>query len=275
MKWRIIIVVKVLCIVSVCTVPVVGVQPDLTLFPESTTPIVDNSYPDDEDPQVDVIVVTDIPVPETNGQLLFSGKVQWDEMADTGGKIENATLVITDATIKNITIKNSSPAPFQLPTDRIIVVAHRGYPSWGGANVVGQIGFDGELSPPGAFTSPTQRLTVTLHDSGVDFLVPPPDRIDLNAKWIAGTGDPWKMTASAKAAGTTTTGLNTMWLFLSEIIIGGDQKMYFPNSITAKVSSSEVKPIPAVSAGILTALALLLAASGGILIANRHRALGQ
>jgi len=267
MKWRIITVVKVLCIVSVYAVPVVEAQTRLTLFPESTTTIVDN-LAGDEDPQVDVIVVTDIPVPESGGQLLFSGEVRWGQTANTGAKIENTTLVITNATITN-----TLTTTFQLAAEMIINVASKSHPTWAGKGVVGQVGFEGELTPPGPFTSPTQRLTLSLYDSGVDFLVLPPGRIKLDAKWIAGTGsDPWKMSVSASAKGTTTTGPSSMMLWVDEIVIGSNQTMHFPNSITAEFSS---KAIPAVSPWILAALVLLLAATGGVFITRRHRALAH
>jgi len=266
MKWRIITVVKVLCIVSVYAVPVVEAQPRLTLFPESIAEIEDG-FAGDKDPQVDVIVVTNIPVPESGGQLLFSGEVRWGQTANTGGKIENATLVITNATITN-----TSTATFQLAAEKIINVASKSHPTWAGKGVVGQVGFEGELTPPGAFTSPTQRLTLSLYDSGVDFL-PPTAHIKLDAKWMAGTGfDPWKMSVSASAKGTTTTGPSSMMLWVDEIVIGANQTMHFPNSITAEFSS---KAIPAVSPWILAALVLLLAATGGVFITRRHRALAH
>ena len=276
MKWRIITVVNVLCVVSVYTVPVVEAQPNLTLFPESTStpPIEDNMSIEDKDPQVDVIVVEDIPVPGTNGQLLFSGEVKWGQKTNTGGQIQNVKIDITKATIKNTSLTNV----FSLPSDKRIAIVSKSHPTpWLGTQVGGTVSFTGKLAsgtlpvPP----APTPKLTLNLFDSGVDFLSPA--HISLSATWTLPPGStapgPWQMSGTASASGTTTTGAGTTFLGLDEIVIGANQMMEFPNSITADLSSS--KAIPVVSPWILGVLALLIAITGGVFITRRHRALGQ
>jgi len=278
MKWRIITVVNVLCVVSVYiyTVPVVEAQPNLTLFPESTStpPIEDNISIEDKDPQVDVIVVEDIPVPGTNGQLLFSGEVQWGQKTNTGGQIQNVKIDITKAAIKNTSLTNV----FSLPADKRIAIVSKSHPTpWLGKQVGGTVGFTGKLAsgtlpaPP----APSPKLTLSLFDSGVDFLAP--GHISLSATWTLPTGStapgPWQMSGNASASGTTTTGAGTTFLGLDEVVIGANQIMEFPNSITADLSSS--KAIPVVSPWILGVLALLIAITGCVFITRRHRALGQ
>ena len=265
MKWRIITVLKVLCIVLLYGVPMVEAQPDLTLFPESTAPIVDNLSPEDEDPQVDVIVVNNVAVPKTGGQLLFSGEVRWGQTTNTSGKIQNIKIAINKATITN-----TLATQFQLPANTMVNIVSKLHPThWAGKGVLGQIGFEGELVS-GTLPVPPPRLTLSLYDSGVDFLPPAPIRLD--ATWTLPPGapasGPWTMLASNSGSGTTTTGPTSTMLLLNEIIIGGNQTMQFPNSITAEFSS---RAIPAVSPWILAALVLLLLSTGGIFIARRHR----
>jgi hypothetical protein len=282
MKWRIITVVNVLCVVSLYTVPVAEAQPDLTLFPESTStpPIVDNLSIEDMDPQIDVIVVEDIPVPGTTGQLLFSGEVSWGQTANPSGNIDSIKIDITKATIKNV-----SGALFVLgPTDPDIVIVSKSHPiNWSASMVNGRVQFEGELTSLSgslSFTAPPQKLTLSLLDSSADFL----GTARLSATWLAGTGGipagptvyPWEVkhdTGIKTATTSTGTGLVSAFLFLDEIVIGADEMMDFPNSITADLSSS--KAVSAISLRFLAVLALLLAATGGVFIMRRRRALAH